>query len=263
MLSSRESTLLLVYHPELDFVRESAIKEYYFLFLSNIAFSLYELTISETFYNPIILIPQLLLLFLFVVVFISFYFSYFSTANNEEVTIDSDYLVSSLVVEAEKEISSFDDMLLGFIILIYVFGWYFYIHCWSLLSMVPELVLVFYLFPGLFYIIIGIPTFLIYDFGIFFLAYMGGVASGSVLVVALMFDYISVIIFYVRILVQSVRLVLMLGTYIGMHDVVLYFSFSQKMFFGTETLWNSIYPAVTLDTISFYILFILPSIFIH
>jgi len=102
--------------------------------------------------------------------------------------------------------------------------------------MMPELILVFYLFPGLFYIIIGIPTFLIYDFGIFFLAYMGGVAAGSVLAIALMFDYISVIIFYVRILVQSVRLVLMLGTYAGMHDVVLYFSFSQKMFFGSENL---------------------------
>jgi len=102
--------------------------------------------------------------------------------------------------------------------------------------MMPELILVFYLFPGLFYIIIGVPTFLIYDFGIFFLAYMGGVAAGSVLAVALMFDYISVIIFYVRILVQSVRLVLMLGTYAGMHDVVLYFSFSQNMFFGSETL---------------------------
>jgi len=102
--------------------------------------------------------------------------------------------------------------------------------------MMPELILVFYLFPGLFYIILGVPTFLIYDFGIFFLAYMGGVADSSVLAVALMFDYISVIIFYVRILVQSVRLVLMLGTYAGMHDVVLYFSFSQKMFFGAENL---------------------------
>jgi hypothetical protein len=89
--------------------------------------------------------------------------------------------------------------------------------------MMPELILVFYLFPGLFYIIIGVPTFLIYDFGIFFLSYIVGVAAGSVLAVALMFDYISVIIFYVRILVQSVRLVLMLGTYAGMHDVVLYF----------------------------------------
>jgi hypothetical protein len=102
--------------------------------------------------------------------------------------------------------------------------------------MMPELVLVFYLFPGLYYIIIGMPTFLIYDFGIFFLTYMGGKGNGTVLAVALMFDYISVIIFYTRILIQGVRLVLMLGTYASMHDMVLYFSFGQKMFLGSETL---------------------------
>jgi hypothetical protein len=122
MLSSKESTLVLVYHPELNFIREAIIKEYYFSFLSNIVFSLYELAIPETFYSPIILIPQLLFLVFLAVIFISFYFSYFSTATNEEVTVDSDYLVSSLTVEAEKEISSFDDMILGFIVLIYVFG---------------------------------------------------------------------------------------------------------------------------------------------
>jgi len=122
MLSSKESTLILVYHPELNFIKEAIIKEYYFSFLSNIVFSLYELAIPETFYSPIILIPQLIFLIFLAVVFISFYFSYFSTATNEESTVDSDYLVSSLTVEAEKEISSFDDMILGFIILIYVFG---------------------------------------------------------------------------------------------------------------------------------------------
>jgi len=122
MLSSKESTLILVYHPELNFIKEAITKEYYFLFLSNIVFSLYELAIPETFYSPIILIPQLLFLIFLAVIFISFYFSYFSTATNEESTVDSDYLVSSITVEAEKEISSFDDMILGFIVLIYVFG---------------------------------------------------------------------------------------------------------------------------------------------
>ena len=79
-----------------------------------------------------------------------------------------------------------------------------------------------------------------------------------------MFDYISVIIFYVRILVQGVRLVLMLGTYAGMHDVVLYFSFGQKMFLGSETLWENLNTVnITLDTLSYYFLFTLPGVFIH
>jgi hypothetical protein len=122
MLSSKESTLVLVYHPELNFIRESIFKEYYFSFLSNLVFSLYELATPETFYSPVILIPQLLFLVFLSVIFISFYFSYFSTATNEENTVDADYLVSSVAVEAEKEISSLDDMILGLIVLIYVFG---------------------------------------------------------------------------------------------------------------------------------------------
>ena len=264
MLSSKESTLVLVYHPELNFIRESIFKEYYFSFLSNLVFSLYELAVPETFYSPVILIPQLLFLIFLSVIFISFYFSYFSTATGEENTVDADYLVSSVAVEAEKEISSLDDMILGLIVLIYVFGWYFYVHCWSILSMMPELILVFYLFPGLYYIIVGIPTFLIYDFGIFFVTYMGGVSRGPVMTVALMFDYITVIIFYTRILVQGIRLVLMLGTYASMHDVVLYFSFGQKMFLGAETLWENLNTVnITLDTLSYYFLFSLPGVFIY
>ncbi len=130
--------------------------------------------------------------------------------------------------------------------------------------MMPELVLVFYLFPGLYYIIIGMPTFLIYDFGIYFLTYMGGKGSSSSLSVMLVFDYISVLVFYTRILVQGIRLVLMLGTYASMHDVVLYFSFGQKMFFGAETLWEGLNTTnITLDTFSYFFLFTLPGVFIY
>jgi len=95
----------------------------------------------------------------------------------------------------------------------------------------PELIFVFYLFPLLYFIIVGIPSFLIYDFGIFFLIYLKGVGSSSIIIFELLFDYIAVIIFYTRIIVQGVRLVLMLFTYISMHDLVLFFSFNQKNFF--------------------------------
>jgi hypothetical protein len=36
--------------------------------------------------------------------------------------VDNDYLISSGTVEAEKEITSFDDIILAVIILIYIFG---------------------------------------------------------------------------------------------------------------------------------------------
>jgi hypothetical protein len=197
------------------------------------------------------------------VIFISFYFNYFVSLVNEESQIDNDFLMMSLSVESEKEISSFDDMILASVVLVYVFGWYFYIHCWSILSMMPELVMVFYLFPCLYFIIIGIPTFLIYDFGIFFLAYLRGVGSSSILIFELMYDYIGVIIFYTRILVQGIRLVLMLFTYLSMHDLVLFFSFNQKMFLGYDNLNEYFGFSLNYDSLSYFLLFSLPGQFLY
>ena len=264
ILLSKELSLIFLYHSELMFVKILINQDYFFSFFSNFNFLIYNLVDFEVFYSPVLLFPQFLLLIFLSVMFIIFYFSYYVSYVKEENTIDLDYLISNSVVEAEKEISSFDDIILVLIILFYVFGWYFYIHCWSILSMMPELVLVFYLFPGLYYVIIGIPTFLIYDFGIFFLAYMKGVGNSSIFLIEIMFDYIAVTIFYTRILVQGIRLILMLFTYASMHDFVMLFSFNQKMFLGYETFGEELCNiSITLDSLSYFFLFVLPGRFLY
>ena len=55
-------------------------------------------------------------------IFICFYFNYFLTPTKEEALIDNDYLINSMGIEAEKEITAFDDIILAAIILIYIFG---------------------------------------------------------------------------------------------------------------------------------------------
>jgi len=262
-LTSKESSLILFFHPELIYIINNINIEY-FSFMSSLYFSIFNQVNIEGFYSPIILVPQLIFLIFFATLFIIFYFSYFNNANKEEVTIDADYLVSAGSVESEKEITSYDDIVLALIVIIYIFGWYFYVNCWSIMSVMPELVLVFYLFPGLYFVIIGIPTFLMWDFGIFFLAYLRGIGPSPVLVFELVYDYIAVIIFYTRILVQGVRLVLMLFTYISMHDLIVFFSFSQKIFFGSEMFMEELSSLnITLDTLSYFILFSLPGKFIY
>jgi apolipoprotein N-acyltransferase len=57
---------------------------------------------------------------------------------------------------------------------------------------------------------------------------------------------------------------MMLGTYASMHDLILYFSFNQKMFLGSENIWESMHTtSITLDTFSYYFLFNVPGIFIY
>ena len=100
--------------------------------------------------------------------------------------------------------------------------------------MMPELIFVFYLFPAFYFIILGIPTFLVFDFGIVFLAYLKGIGTSPVYIFELMYDFIAVIIFYTRILVQGVRLILMLFTYASMHDLIMYFSYYQRLTFPDD-----------------------------
>jgi len=68
------------------------------------------------------LLPQLLFVVYVSVLFISFYFSFYSSSVKEESTIDSDYLSTTALVESEKEIGSFDDILMSMLIFLYCFG---------------------------------------------------------------------------------------------------------------------------------------------
>jgi hypothetical protein len=190
----------------------------------------------EVFFSPIISVVEIFFFFFLITVFISFYFSNFLSMSKEETLIDNDYLLSSAFVESEKEISSVDDIILVLISFIFIFGWYFYINFISILNKTPELFLIFYFLPLAYFVIFGIPTFLMFDFGIFFLVYLKGVGSYSNLLIEAMFDYINVVIFYTRILVQGIRLVLMLFTYLSMNDLVLYFSFNQTIFLNYENI---------------------------
>jgi len=230
---SSDSTYIFIYNPELLFLKKQLISSY-LPYFSNLFFILNENTIVESLYSPIIMIPQFFFLVYSALIFISFYFNYFITPTKEESLIDNDYLINSMTVEAEKEITAFDDMILAVIILIYTFGWYFYVHCWSIISSLPEIGFLFYLFPGLYFIILGMPTAILYDFGIYFVAYLKGASSGSVFTVELINDYIQVLIFYTRIMVQGVRLVMMLGLFAGCHEFVMFFTIPQKSFIASE-----------------------------
>jgi len=95
---------------------------------------------------------------------------------------------------------------------------------------------VFFFFPLLYYTILNTPTFLLYDFGILFVCYLRGVAPSPNVIFELVFDYVSVISYYVRILTQAVRLALMFSAYAGMHDFILYMDYSHRYLTGNESI---------------------------
>lgn len=255
------SSNILSSHAELLYL---PVDSFFYLIPSKLKISIYTNVLPENFFLPVLLFPQFLFSLFCFSFFISFYFSFFSTATKEENSVDSDFLLASFLVEAEKEITALDDILMGIVIVIYIFFWFFYIHCWTLFNLLPELSAIFYLFPFLWIIVLGVPTFLLYDFGIYYIAYLRGVAPSSIMTAELLFDYIYLFAFFFRLLVQGVRIVLMTLTYAGLHDFVLFFLFEDTIFFVSDNIlsfWNRFEPSGS--TISFYLLGSLPLHFFH
>ena len=258
-ISSKDSALFVIYHPEVIFFKNQIINNFFFDFLTDVNISAIQYLDSQSLLSPIMLFPQLLFITYLGFLFVSFYFSFYSTATKEESTIDADYLSASITIESEKELGSVDDILMASVILLYTFGWYFYLYCWTLFSSTPELVLFFFFFPLLYYTILSMPTLLLYDFGIVFLAYVQGAAKSSVMLVELMFDYVAIISFYVRVITQAVRLLLMVGAYAGMHDFILYMDYSHRYLTGNESIWEEVSNVnASVSSFTYFFLGVLP-----
>jgi len=128
-----------------------------------------------------------------------------------------------------------------------------------LISCVPECILVIFFFPLLYYTIGNTPTFLLLDFGILYNCYLRGIAPTPTMIFELMYDYIAVIAFYVRILTQGVRLALMFFTYAAMHDYVVYMDYNHRYSIGNESIWEEISNVNTsITSITYFFLGVLP-----
>ena len=69
--------------------------------------------------------------------------------------------------------------------------------------------------------LIFIPLNLLSDFGLLFLLYLRGASNTASFFFELAYDYIGVVAFFTRLVVQFVRLILMFVVYTMMHDTVL------------------------------------------
>jgi hypothetical protein len=142
-------------------------------------------------------------------------------SNKSEWATDAEHVVSTISTEAEKELFSLDDAVyLAGIMCILVGAYFGAISVGALFQQYDSPLFVLSL-PLLFFTLVGVPLNLIFDFGLFFLLYLRGVATTKVVLFELAYDYIGVVAFFTRLLVQFVRLVLMFVVYFMMHEAVM------------------------------------------
>lgn len=261
---SYESSLALVNHPEYFFISDFFTKTFILPFSSEIDNIIFVLNDEENFLNPVLILPHIIVICVFIMFFITMYFSYYNSSVKEENTIDHDYLIANATVESEEEIGSLDDMLLSILILSYIFLWYFYINCWSVIFSVPEFFLTIYLFPLLYYIIMCIPAFLAYDYGLYFVAYLRGVGPSPLILVELLYDYIAFAGFYIRLVVQNVRLILMTFTFASFHEAIITHGIEKEWIIGDESFLDDMNKVLKTPTfLTYFLVFKVPGHIIY
>lgn len=96
----------------------------------------------------------------------------------------------------------------------------------------------FFFLPIIFFSLILIPTFLIYDFGIYFITYLNGASSSSSFAATYVFDFISFCIFYFRLIIQNIRLFLIIFTFINLQDLIIFFDLNSQISYFYDNSYN-------------------------
>lgn len=263
MLHSKENALIWLYHPELSWHISDSNHFFSYFFSTIYNFIYFDKSNPEICILAHTLYIHFIVLLLVFMLFISILFNFYGNSNTEESTIDSDYLIANTTVEAEKEITSIDDYLGLLFIIAYVFGIYFYMGAWTNISNHSSLLLSYYSVAILFFFILGMPTLVLYDLGIFFLTYLRGAGKSSNIISETIFDYVACIIFYSRILAQWVRVILMFVTFMSLSHFVSEFGLTNNLFIMNEDQTNGINELNTNFSSTYYILSVFPAKLIH
>lgn len=242
---SAQYSLILFNMPEFIIISNSFIKSFVTPFSGQIDFLITSMYESENDLNPIVILPHILFFYFFVFYFFFIFFSYYNSSSKEESLIDHDFLIANVTVESEEEIGAIDDILIGSVLLVFLFLWFFGTNVYFMVLEVPELVLAAYLFPFLFYMILFIPFNLSYDFGLYFVCYLRGVGKAPTAFIEVMYDYIGFAAFYIRLLVQNVRLILMLFTFASFHELVIVHAMEKSWFMGDESFLDDLISGIS------------------
>lgn len=131
------------------------------------------------------------------------------------------HILSFLFLEAEKELSAMDDIIFAIFVFFFIFGGYFGSNFLFSFLARPEFVLLVYIMPLFFSFLFGLPLNLLFDFGLSFLVFLRGGAASASFILETIFDYIGVLAFFIRLIVQLVRLIVMFFIFTVMHDAVI------------------------------------------
>lgn len=234
-------------------------------FASNFCYKI--LTIS-IFKNQVITYSSWTLLALFSVslyfVAIWFYLVFSNKVNkpfkNEKI-FDWYNTAITYLVESEKEFGSLDDMFVGVSILICIYGWFFFGTIFFNFFFNLSVSYLYIGFPLFLFIVLGMPSTMIWDYGIMYPVYLRGSSNTTILILEFMYDLLATCIMGARLLVQNVRFILMFFAFFECYEFFFNSMFIVKSFyfFNADTTVIGVFYNLFLMT-THYIIFYLYNI---
>lgn len=258
-MASLDPTMFTLFHPEFGYYKRTGHTSVLVKFSSDIHFFVLDNIEAYSLDIPLTIIMQLFCIFYMLLILTSIFFTFYNSVNKEEWAADVEYSVSNLTVEAEKEIFAADDAIYLLVGFLFLFGAYFGFLSLACATSFSEASFFFWALPLVVVSLVFIPTNLLSDFGLLFLLYLRGSSNTASFFFELAYDYIGVVAFFTRLVVQFVRLVLMFVVYSMMHDTVML----QQIAHWFVPVGDSFYDEImnirfTSGSISYFLLVVLP-----
>jgi hypothetical protein len=128
------------------------------------------------------------------------------------------------------------------LVVFFVFGVYFLFYCLALVtSYTNNFVCIYILFPLVFFFIYVAPACLLFDFGVYLFVYLRGSGPTAMLAAELLYDLINLFAFFIRVLIQLARILLMLIAGGSLQEFIFYFSIDYKFLICNEAFLDTIY----------------------
>lgn len=258
-IASMDPTLFAIYHPEFGYFKRTGNTTLLSQFGADLHFFIADNLQAYSLILPLSYLMQASFLTYVLFLFTGLFFSFFSSAHKEEGAADSEFAITNLSLEAEKELFAAEDAKYLVIMFFALFGIYFGLGAFAFGPASNIALLVFGLLPVLTVSILMVPCNLLFDFGLLFLLYLRGSSNTNSFFFELVYDYIGVIAFFTRLVVQFVRMVLMFVVYCMMHDTVVL----QKVTHWFLPLSDSFYDEImnisfTANSISYFLFITFP-----
>jgi hypothetical protein len=168
--------------------------------------------------------------------FITYFFAFLifiknSNLFNSENLYDEYNTTTNYIIESEKELGSLDDMFLGVSILICIYAWFFYGTIFFHIFYNTSNSYIYMGFPFLLVMILGMPTNMIWNYGLTFSSFLRGSSNTTIILLEFMYDILAASIMYIRLIVQNVRFILMFFAFFECYEFFLNNVFITKSYY--------------------------------